>query len=386
MSAYRLNGVWRYRRRGVELPNGQKITISGTPNTNTRAAAEQAETDRVALEVDRIRFPEKHAPKPEPREATTFAEFWVKQYFCTLSGDAPGTREVKASHFNNHIRPAVGGMDLGAINRRELDVLKAALMAPTKERAALSPRSTRGVLATLRHALAMAVEWGDLAALPKWPALKIEDPMWDHLTVTEAAALITAARDTRDRLLVWFALATGARAGEQMALEWQDVSLAPGAESVRFRRSRRNGITGATKSKKHRSVPLPPALADALREAKNDAGTQALVFVDSDGKQMRLHQLHRCIRRTLKRAGLRSVRWHDLRHSFASHLVAAGVPLNVVQSRLGHATITMTMRYAHLAPEHHRVFVELGFTPPSQSRAKNTETETAATGNQPSLN
>ena len=74
---------------------------------------------------------------------------------------------------------------------------------------------------------------------------------------------------------------------------------------------------------------------------------------------MRIGQLHETLWRSLKRAGLREIRWHDLRHSFASHLVAAGVPLNVVQARMGHSTILMTMRYSHLAPEQNRLFVDL---------------------------
>jgi integrase len=206
----------------------------------------------------------------------------------------------------------------------------------------------------------MAVEWNDLAALPRWPKFKIEDSEWDFLTPAEARALVDAARDANDRLLLWFAVATGARAGEQLALKWSDITWTEGAESVRFRRSFTHGHLGSTKSKRHRSVPLPPALADALQEARNEAGARELVFAGTNGRMMRIGQLHECLWRSLKRAQLREIRWHDLRHSFASHLVAAGVPLNVVQNRMGHSTILMTMRYSHLAPEQHRLFVDLG--------------------------
>ncbi len=65
---------------------------------------------------------------------------------------------------------------------------------------------------------------------------------------------------------------------------------------------------------------------------------------------MSLNQLHERLWGACRRAGLREIRWHDLRHSFASQLVTAGVPVRQVQEWLGHSTITMTMRYAHLAP------------------------------------
>jgi integrase len=80
-----------------------------------------------------------------------------------------------------------------------------------------------------------------------------------------------------------------------------------------------------------------------------------------------------------KRAELREIRWHDLRHSFASHLVAAGVPLNVVQARMGHSTILMTMRYSHLEPEQHRLFVDLIGPAEVQPRRKSRDSEAAPT-------
>ncbi len=65
---------------------------------------------------------------------------------------------------------------------------------------------------------------------------------------------------------------------------------------------------------------------------------------------MTLWQLHERLEGACRRAGLRRIRWHDCRHSFASQLASAGVPLRQIQSYLGHSTMTMTMRYAHLAP------------------------------------
>jgi site-specific recombinase XerD len=89
-------------------------------------------------------------------------------------------------------------------------------------------------------------------------------------------------------------------------------------------------------------------LGEALRRMKHLLAK--LVFCRVDGKPFSLWQLHERLWGACRRAGLREIRWHDLRHSFASQLVSAGVRLRQVQDWLGHSTITMTMRYSHLAP------------------------------------
>jgi integrase len=143
-----------------------------------------------------------------------------------------------------------------------------------------------------------------------------------------------------------FAFHTGARAGEQLAFEWQDLDLYN--KLLVFRRSSTNGIVGPTKNGKKRKVPLTKTLELALRAIRHAKGRR--VFCNPDGTPFTLWQLHERLWGGCRRAGLRRIRWHDCRHSFASQLVIAGTPLRQVQEWLGHSTITMTMRYAHLAP------------------------------------
>jgi site-specific recombinase XerD len=88
-------------------------------------------------------------------------------------------------------------------------------------------------------------------------------------------------------------------------------------------------------------------LGEALRRMKHLRGK--LVFWRADGKPFTLWQLHERLWSVCRRAGLREIRWHDLRLTFASQLASAGVPLRQVQDWLGHSTIRMTMRYSHLA-------------------------------------
>jgi integrase len=139
---------------------------------------------------------------------------------------------------------------------------------------------------------------------------------------------------------------TGARAGEQLAFEWSDLDLYN--KLLVFRRSSTRGIVGPTKSGKERKVHLTPSLEVALRSIRHVKGPR--VFCNPDGTPLTLWQLHERLWGACRRAGLRRIRWHDCRHSFASQLVMGGTPLRQVQEWLGHSTITMTMRYSHLAP------------------------------------
>jgi integrase len=210
----------------------------------------------------------------------------------------------------------------------------------------LSPKSIKNIRATLRKVLVSAKAWGYLDAVPELPTVKVPEPGWDFFNGSESEKLLAAARTEEERTLLLFALRTGARAGEQIALEWGDIDWVN--RRVVLRRSSTRGEVGPTKQGRDRRVPLCDSLHNALRRHRHIRGD--LVFCNPDGSPYSLWQLHERLWATCRRAGLRRVRWHDLRHSFASQAVMEGVPMKVVQEWLGHSTITMVMRYAHLAP------------------------------------
>ena len=106
---------------------------------------------------------------------------------------------------------------------------------------------------------------------------------------------------------------------------------------------------GATKSGKPREIPLGIEVRTALKEHRHLRGP--LVFCDMNGELLGTVDTRLPLWRACKKAGLRQIGWHALRHSFASHLVMRGASLKAVQELLGHSSIQMTMRYAHLAPE-----------------------------------
>lgn len=171
-----------------------------------------------------------------------------------------------------------------------------------------------------------------------------------YLTRGEVGRLVTAARQQRHgELLADFieiAVHTGCRRGELLGLEWSRVTLEPGKESLTL-------LSSHTKSGKPRNIPLNSVAQAAIRRrlswrSRNAPGCP-WVFARESGERVR------CIRtgfaQAVKRVRLEDLRIHDLRHTAASWLVSDGVPLEVIKELLGHSSITMTERYAHLAPQ-----------------------------------
>lgn len=163
-------------------------------------------------------------------------------------------------------------------------------------------------------------------------------------------ALAHAAASEQDRAIFLTAALTGLRMGELLALHWRDVDFA--GSLLRVRASYAGGALTTPKSGKVRSVPLAPDVAQALaglaaRElftAEDD-----LVFPGETGEFLDGSALRRRYKAALKRAGLRPLRFHDLRHTFGTRMIAKA-DIRRVQEWMGHADIQTTMRYLHYAP------------------------------------
>ncbi len=214
---------------------------------------------------------------------------------------------------------------------------------PDQKPLPLSTAAINRELALLRHLLRLAhEEWGALAAVPKIRLEKEPQGRLRWLTPEEATRLLVTCRETKNAVLaelVEFCLFTGLRQAEALGLTWERVD-----------RSRGVLLLELTKSGRRREVPLNSE-ADAVLVRR---GPQAdgLVFGTSSWYAFRSYWEN-----AVTAAKIDDFRFHDLRHTFASWAVQQGATLQEVKDLLGHSSLAMVMRYAHLSPEHLRTAV-----------------------------
>jgi integrase len=206
--------------------------------------------------------------------------------------------------------------------------------------------TVRRYLAVLSHAFSVAVqEWQWVNDNPFHRVSKPKEPRGRvrYLSDDERGRLLDACRVSRNTSLytiVVLALSTGARRGELLSLHWSDVDFKRGILTFR-----------ETKNGETRSVPLTGYALDVLtRHAKVRRLDTTLVFPDDTGTQPA--SIREAWKHAVKRAGIENFRFHDLRHSAASYLAMNGASLAEIAEILGHRTLAMVKRYAHLSEAH----------------------------------
>jgi len=219
-----------------------------------------------------------------------------------------------------------------------------------KLREGQSRKSINNMLTSLRKLLNLAVEWDVLVKAPRVKGFKtptdfVTEDMF--LTFDEAERFLRAAAPEW-RPYVTTGVKTGLRVGELLALKWEDVDLVAGRIVVR--RTLWRTQEGPPKGGRSREVPLSRDALAVLKAHRHLRGPY--VFCTEEGKRLTQSMVKDVVPGTCRRAGLaKRITNHGMRHTFASHLVMRGVPLKAVQELLGHSTMTMTLRYAHLTPD-----------------------------------
>jgi integrase len=353
-------GTWFYRK-WVRTPDGRKVRIYGTPKAEglpeTRAGAEEAERRAITRVLD---TGEVKKPAIEKKEVPTVREFHEVFLAASRINNKPSSVDSKEKLLRVHILPRLGDLRLDQVTYAIIEDFKIALaqrpintdktymevkIAPKSKRL-LSAKTINNVLTVLRRMLVVARKRGLIESVPEIEWLKSAKPEFDFLDFGEAKRLLDAA-DGEWRTMILVALRTGLRHGELIGLRWEDVDLVAGRITVR--QNVVYGQVGTPKSGKPREIPLGDDVKAALKGHRHLRGP--LVFCDMSGRLLSTVETRGPLWRACKRAGLRQIGWHALRHSFASHLVMRGASIKAVQELLGHSSILMTMRYAHLAPE-----------------------------------
>lgn len=279
--------------------------------------------------------------KERQKEALTFHEF-VDQHYLPHARQNKKSWEHDERMLRNEMVPTFGKLPLSAITKRDcqryLDAVVSRASGPTANR----HRSL------LMRILNLAVEWDFLADNPAKGIRKHkENPSREvFLSVEEIKLLLMALNNSPERVsacAVKFLIATGKRLSESMCLTWDDVDLEGRIAYLR---------EDTTKGGKAERVFLNDLAMEALKDvAKHQQGGNPHVF-PGPGKTGRLLSPRRVYNKAKKEAGIAaSVRLHDLRHTFASHLIGNGASIFEVQKILSHKSPAMTQRYAHLADD-----------------------------------
>lgn len=254
------------------------------------------------------------------------------------------------------IVPQIGGIALSRLTPVHVQSLLTSL-----EDKGVSPRGRQMTYDRLHRTLDQAVKWGlvprnvcDAVTRPRAPRLTMR-----VLTPEQVNALLTAAREDRFHALYILAVATGLRQGELLGLQWDDIDLAGAILHVRHALHEVAGRLWLDEPKTtmaRRAVDLPAVAVAALREHRErmlaEGRLLEFVFCDTQGGPVRKSNLvRRSFLPLLKRAGLPRIRFHDLRHTAATLLLLQGVHPKVVQERLGHSQISITLdTYSHVLP------------------------------------
>ncbi|MFZ1075754.1 MAG: site-specific integrase [Minisyncoccia bacterium] len=204
--------------------------------------------------------------------------------------------------------------------------------------------------------MSTAYKWLQLdGAPPEITWLKCPPPSTDYLSFDESELLLFHS-DGVIRELILTGLKTGMRLGELIGLQWASIDWHNRLIIVRHSWSHYAKALGSPKSNRERHIDMTSDLYEMLFRMKKDTG---FVFLDANGKNFDHYRLGRKLTNLCQKAGLRHIGWHTLRHTFASHLVMLGAPVPAVQKLMGHSSIEMTMRYAHLAPSTLRTTIDL---------------------------
>jgi integrase len=351
--------TWR-KREWVRVPGKKPVRVIASGKTPAKC---KKEFERKRLEeITRLDLPA--APK-EQKAFAAFAADWLSRY-PDLVANRENTRIEKAYHLRIHLLPFFerlaaerGGAPyrLTEISEEVLDRFASELAKtprasrakqPTDEPApVLSSKSVANIMQTIRKMLTTAKRWKLIDAVPEISHVKVTRPKFDFFDFAEADRLLSKISNDEDLALVMTKVRLGLRASELLGLRWDRVDL-PKRE-VRIDQQIARGSHKLVPVKAgERSLPIPPRLLATLKGIKHLRGPW--VFCDADGRPYSLGHLRKTIAKWCRRAELREMHPHGLRHTFASHLVMKGVPIIQVKEWLGHGSVNMTMRYAHLAP------------------------------------
>ena len=349
----RKDGRWEGRyTAGRDPETGKAIykSVLGKTQAEVKAKLKQAIEEAKGLD----------AAKVGRYTVGQWMEVWFEHYAKVKV--RPSSHQTYRGYIDNHIKPSIGKIPLEKLTSLELQKLYKKLLEggrverieSRKQSKGLSAKTVRNIHQIISSAMKLAQEQKLIASNP---AEGCALPRMGHqemktLPVEQLHSFLREAKDSGVFELYYLELATGLRRGELLGLKWEDIDLERGDLRVRRQIARINGevVEAPLKTKNaYRTLPLAEDTVSILLEQKKKVAGNPWVFPSSTGGPISpdsvLHMLHR----VLKRAGLPRIRFHDLRHTFATLALQNGVDVKTVSGMLGHFSAGFTLdTYAHV--------------------------------------
>lgn len=288
---------------------------------------------------------------------------WMDVWFenCAKVKVRPSSHQTYRGYIDHHIKPYVGDIPLNKLTTLDLQQLYKKLLSggrverteSEKQPKGLSPKTVRNINQVISSALTFAKEQKLIISNPTdgCSLPKLEHREMKTLTAEQLQSFLREAKESGVYEMYYIELATGLRRGELLGLKWEDIDLTTSVIHIRRQVARINGeiIEAPLKTKNsYRTVSIGADAVGILMRQKEKTDSE-YIFPSPTGGPISpdsvLHMLHR----VLKRAGLPKVRFHDLRHTFASLALQNGVDVKTVSGMLGHYSAGFTLdTYAHV--------------------------------------
>jgi integrase len=329
---------WTAEKAAGELAKIKEANRTGRGPKTLKESRELAEERRAVKEAEKRKV---------KREAITLNEFYKDSYLPLLEmNKSAGSIHAERILFKNWIKPYIGGMAFKDIYPLHIEKVKKVMTDKGK-----SSRSIEYVLSIIRQIWNLAKRDGFIDR--DSPTKQVKKPKFDNkriafFTHEQTDTLLEKVEEKSEQLhkMALLSLHTGMRAGEIFKLKWADIDLSEGLISIQDAKggSRMAYMTMEVK-----------AMFQAIKPDDNHANE--LIFKSNDGKMIK--QISNSFDRVTDDLKInegiadrrQKLTFHSLRHTFASWLVMQGTPLYTVQKLMGHKTIALTERYAHLAPD-----------------------------------
>ncbi len=352
----RKDGRWEGRYTvGHDPETGKAIikNVLGKTQTEVKEKLKKAIEENVGIDYGRAKN----------YTVGSWLEVWMENYAKVKL--RPSTFKTSQGFLKNHIKPQIGSvplaeltsLDLQRFYKHLLDGGRVDRIEAKKKPKGLAPKTVRNIHQMIGSAYNLAIEQRLVTKNPTQGCAlpKVEHKEMKTLTADQLSTFFQEARDSGVYELYYLDLATGLRRGELLGLKWTDVDFEYGAVRVQRAISRQNGkvVEAPLKTKNaYRTLPLSADAIDVLKMQKCNIGNSEWVFPSPTGGPMSPDSVLHMLQRVLKRAGLPRIRFHDLRHTFATMALQNGVDVKTVSSMLGHYSAGFTLdTYAHVTTD-----------------------------------